>query len=425
MVGHVSCGLKMHQSLKVWPWLAVTLLVLWPPNLDAWTNGRLLIWMDSGLAQGLRPIAAQFKHDWGIDVTIDTPANTITDFRLSAEAGKGPDIVIWAHDKVGEWADSGLISRVKPSSELVREVYPQAWEAVQHRDAVWGYPLALETVTLIYNKKLIVGRPPTDLSQLVSINRLIQAKHPGVRTILWDYASPYYSWGILASAGGYVFKRQGTDYNLNDVGVATPGAIQGLSSILVLVRDGILPFGPVSGQGVQFMAEGKVAMTISGPWDWPSLTANRIDFGLAPMPGIEGKLGRPFIGVTVAYLNQNSPNQDLARQFLVGYLLTENGLLAMNRLRPIGVPALISLYKKLAKNDLRVRQLKEALDQGEIMPNVPQMGLFFDAVGSAMQIATDGQASAGRALRDAAAQMRGKQPESRPLSLRNADYPFE
>jgi maltose/maltodextrin transport system substrate-binding protein len=205
----------MHRLLKVWPLLAVTLIGLWPLNLKAWTNGQLVIWMDSGLAQGLRPIAAKFKHDWGVKVTIDTPASIINDFQLSAEAGKGPDIVLWAHDKVGEWADSGLISPVKPSSELVHTVYPRAWEAVQHRDLSWGYPLALETVTLIYNKELTVGQPPTDLSQLVSINRLIQAQHPGVRTILWDYASPYYSWGILASAGGYVFKKRGTDYDFS------------------------------------------------------------------------------------------------------------------------------------------------------------------------------------------------------------------
>jgi maltose-binding protein MalE len=66
------------------------------------------------------------------------------------------------------------------------------------------------------------------------------------------------------------------------------------------------------------------------------------------------------------------------------------------------------LYKKLARDDVRLRELKEALAEGEIMPNAPQMGLFFDAVGSAMQMATDGQASAGRALRLAAARMRGK-----------------
>jgi maltose/maltodextrin transport system substrate-binding protein len=45
---------------------------------------------------------------------------------------------------------------------------------------------------------------------------------------------------------------------------------------------------------------------------------------------------------------------------------------------------------------------------GEIMPNIPQMGRFLSAVGTALQIATEGQASAQEALREAAANMREK-----------------
>jgi len=52
-----------------------------------------------------------------------------------------------------------------------------------------------------------------------------------------------------------------------------------------------------------------------------------------------------------------------------------------------------------------LRQLKVAVDLGQVMPNIPQMGRFFNAVGTALQIATDGQASAGEALREAAMNM--------------------
>ncbi len=377
-------------------------------HLCAWTNGQLVIWMDTEQAQGLRPIAKKFADDLGIKVTIETPVNIVDNFPLAAQARQGPDIVIWAHDKVGEWADSGLIAPVKLSSELVRKLYPQAWEAVLHQEAAWGYPIALETITLIYNKRLLVGPLPRDLSELLSTNRLIRTKHPGARTILWDYKSAYYSWGILASSGGYVFKRRHTNYDIRDIGVATAGAIEGLSKIVALVRNGILPIGPVNGEGEELMAQGKLAMTISGPWDWPNLIENGIDFGLAPIPGIEGKLGRPFVGVTLAYLSRSSPNQDLAKEFLEHYLLTDDGLGAINRAKPIGIPALISSYEKLAPNDIRLRQLKMAADLGQIMPNIPQMGRFFTAVGTALQIATDGQASAREALGEAAMNMRGE-----------------
>jgi maltose/maltodextrin transport system substrate-binding protein len=59
----------------------------------------------------------------------------------------------------------------------------------------------------------------------------------------------------------------------------------------------------------------------------------------------------------------------------------------------------------LAPNDIRLRQLKMAVDLGQVMPNIPRMGRFFSAVGTALQIATDGQASAGEALREAAMNM--------------------
>jgi maltose/maltodextrin transport system substrate-binding protein len=117
--------------------------------------------MDGERAQGLRPIVKKFVNNLGIKVRIETPVNIVDNFPLAAQAGQGPDIVIWAHDKLGEWADSGLIAPVELPSESVRKFYPEAWEAVLHQNAAWGYPIALETITLIYNKKLLMGGPPT------------------------------------------------------------------------------------------------------------------------------------------------------------------------------------------------------------------------------------------------------------------------
>ena len=147
-------------------------------------------------------------------------------------------------------------------------------------------------------------------------------------------------------------------------------------------------------------------MMISGPWAWSDLTKSGIDFGVAPIPGVAGHPGRPFIGVSVAYLNRSSPNQDLARDFLERSVLTEEGLTAMDRGKPLGIPALISMEEKMVKNNPLLQQLKVCLDYGEVMPNVPQMGRFFNSLGSALQIATDGQASPEAALREAEATMR-------------------
>ena len=307
-------------------------------QLFAWTDGELLIWMDAERGHALQPLAQKFEKEIGVKITIETPEKLTDGFALAAQVGKGPDVVIWAHDKVGEWADGGLIAPIEVPDEFAHKFFPKAWEAVGHEKRTWGYPIALETVTLIYNKRLLGAPPPTDLSQLVALNQKIKAKHPGVTTILWDYKSAYYSWGILDSAGGYIFGKKGTDYDLNDVGVASPGSIEALSQIIALVNDGILPKSIIYSAVEERMGQGKLAMMISGPWAWANLRQHGIDFGVAPMPGMNGKPGRPFVGVMVAYLNRSSTNQDLAKEFLEHYLLTEAGLKAMNHAKRIGVP---------------------------------------------------------------------------------------
>jgi maltose/maltodextrin transport system substrate-binding protein len=52
------------------------------------------------------------------------------------------------------------------------------------------------------------------------------------------------------------------------------------------------------------IGQGKVAMIISGPWTWSNLIASGIDFGLAPMPGVDRKPARPFVEVSAAYIAQ-------------------------------------------------------------------------------------------------------------------------
>jgi len=375
-------------------------------QLFAWTDGELLIWMDAERGHALQSLAQKFETEIGVETKIETPEKLTDGFPLAAQVGKGPDVVIWAHDKVGEWADGGLIAPIDVKDEFADKFFPKAWEAVGHEKRTWGYPIALETVTLIYNKRLLGAPPPTDLSQLVALNQKIKAKHPEVTTILWDYKSAYYSWGILDSAGGYIFGKKGTDYDLNDIGVASPGPIEALSKIIALVNDGILPKSIIYSAVEERMGQGKLAMMISGPWAWANLRQHGIEFGVAPMPGMNGKPGRPFVGVMVAYLNRSSTNQDLAKEFLEHYLLTEAGLKAMNHVKPIGVPALISLYNRMAKDRPLLRQMKTAVDYGEIMPNIPEMSRFFSVVGAALQISTTGRASAQAALQEAEANMR-------------------
>ena len=372
----------------------------------AWTHGELLVWMDPDRAHALEPVVKNFDDKYGIKTRLQTPQNITDSFPTAAQSGKGPDIVIWAHDKVGEWAGAGLISPLEISSETRAKFLPQAWEALTNKGRIWGFPIGLETVTLIYNKKLLGGAPPKFISDLAALDAKIKQEHPGTSGILWDYKSPYYSWGIFAGAGAYIWGKNDGTYNLTDIGVNNAGAIEALSDILELVKSGVLPKSVSYSAAEDKMSQGKLAMMISGPWAWSNLMKTGIDFDVAPVPGCCDKPARPFVGVSVAYINRASDNQDIAREFVEHYLISEQGLKAMNDAKPIGIPALSSLAQQMEETNPLLKEMRSCIEQGEVMPNIPEMGRFWTAFGSALQVATNGHATAQAALQEAAENMR-------------------
>jgi maltose/maltodextrin transport system substrate-binding protein len=155
----------------------------------------------------------------------------------------------------------------------------------------------------------------------------------------------------------------------------------------------------------QKMNSGGLAAMISGPWAWANLRRNGIDFGLAPIPGVDGNPGRPFVGVLTALINRSTPNSDLAVQFIEKYVATAEGLRTINADVPIGIPALTSACKELAAQDPLLEAAYDNARNGDVMPNIPQMGRFWNPMEAAFQIATNGQASPQAALAEAKKRM--------------------
>src|ERR1700722_15690658 len=164
----------------------------------AWTDGGLLVWIggDKGY-RGLADLGKKFEKDLGVPVKVEAPDGLTDKFQASAQAGKGPDIVFWAHDRLGEWADAGLLKPLEIKNDFKVGFIPMSWDAVTHNKQIWGYPIALEAVSLIYNKKFLTGNPPTQLSELSAFGKELKAKNPKVITIMWDYNTPYFSWPFL------------------------------------------------------------------------------------------------------------------------------------------------------------------------------------------------------------------------------------
>ena len=387
MIRHFFCGVFL---------LASALSAL------AWTNGELLVWIngDKGY-HGLAEVGKKFEKDLGIPVKVEAPEGATDKFQAAAQAGKGPDIMLWAHDRIGEWADAGLLKPVTVSDDFKAGLIPMSWDAVTHNKQIWGYPLALEAVSLIYNKKYVTGNPPSQLSEIRALAKKLKTKSPKVIAILWDYDTPYFTWPFLASGGGYPFKEVAGSYDIKDIGVANDGAVKGLKEVVDLITAGIMPKGASYSIMEQKMNSGELAMMISGPWAWANLRKSGIDFGLAPLPGVAGNPGKPFVGVLTALINRSSPNADLAAQFIEKYICTADGLKTIDADVPIGVPALKSLYDEMAAKNPLIKVTYDNAQNGVVMPNIPEMGKFWSSMASAFQIATNGQASPEAALADA------------------------
>lgn len=364
----------------------------------AFEKDKLVIWSGN---KGMAEIAKRFEADTGIGVVIEVPEPITDKFQQSAATGQGPDIVLWAHDRFGEWGASGLITPVQPSPKVKEGIFDFAWDALTVGGKVWGYPISVEAVGMIYNKDL-VPNPPKTFEEIASI------KLPaGKKAIMWDYNNAYFSMPLLMANGGYVFKKENGSYNPADVGVNNEGAVKGAKMIKKLIDDKVMPVGVDYNVMDTAFNKGELAMMISGPWAWDNLKTLGKKFGVAPIPSIDGQPSKSFIGVVSAGINAASPNKDLAKEFIENYLITDEGLASLNKAVAMGAAADKSYSEVIAK-DPNVAATQEIAANGIAMPSIPETSKFWAAMGPALQNITNGQQSVEQALNDAAARMKAK-----------------
>ena len=374
------------------PWAAE------PPRLLVWING------DKGY-NGLQKVGDAFEKVSGVKVVVQHPEGAPDKFQAAAGAGKGPDIFCWPHDRVGEWAKSGLIVPVQPPRRIRDEIEASAWQAFTWRGKVWGYPLAIEAIGLIYNKAL-VKTPPATWDEVFALDKALAPQ--GAKAILWPYAMSFFSWPLLAGPGGFVFGRNAQgEYDPSVVGVNNAGALAGAQLLDRLVREGLMPRGArYSDMEAQFAA-GKVAMMISGPWAWDNVKKKRIDFGVAAVPALNGKPAKPFVGVLGCMVTAPSAVKDIAREFLENHLLRIDGLKTVSADVPLGTPANKAYFAELA-SDPHIRATMDNARAGEPIPNIPETGRFFPAMDAALEAISQGRQPPREALDGAAARMKVK-----------------
>ena len=396
----------MKNKLVKFTLTAVAGLVMSSAVMAKMTEGKLVIWIngDKGY-NGLAEVGKKFEKETGVSVLVEHPDRLEEKFTQVASTGDGPDIILWAHDRFGGYAQAGLLAELSPSKEFKDKFVDFAWDAENYNGKIIGYPVAIESLSLIYNKDLL-PTPPKSWEEIVELDKKFKAEKKNA--IMWNLAEPYFTWPVVASNGGYVFKFADGKYNTNDIGVNNEGSQKGLQFVVDMVKNKVINADMDYAIAEASFNKGETALTINGPWSWGNIEKSKINYGVAVLPTLNGKPSKAFVGVLSAGINSASPNKDLAVEFIENYLLTDDGLEQVNKDKPLGAVALKSYQDKLAK-DPRIAATMENAKNGEIMPNIPQIVAFWYAEQSAISNAVSGRQTVKQALDDARARIQKQQ----------------
>ncbi|RYE09459.1 MAG: maltose/maltodextrin ABC transporter substrate-binding protein MalE [Hyphomicrobiales bacterium] len=364
-------------------------------------EGELLIWIGTNRDEAaLQTILDKFTADLGIPAKVEVVDPVPDKFQQAAATGDGPDIVMFAHDRFGDWAAGGLIDPVNPGAAVKDGILPTAWDAVTFGGKAWGYPVGVEAVGLVYNKAL-VPTPPATFDEVKALGATLG----NGKTIMWDYNNAYFTMPLLAAGGGYAFEK-GADGNFDatKTGVNNDGSIAGATVLKDLIDSGLMPKGVDYGVMDGAFAKGEVGMILNGPWSWAGYKTAGIDIGVAAIPGVGGNASKSFIGVFAFAVNAASPNKDLAVELLENYILTDDSLAVWNKSGQLGALADISSAEKQAADpDVAATLANAAI--GVPMPSNPEMGKYWSAMGPALSNITSGTQDVKAALDDAAARI--------------------
>jgi maltose/maltodextrin transport system substrate-binding protein len=390
--------MQIKTGARILTLSALTIMIFSACAVANIEEGQLVIWINSDKAyNALAEIGKKFENDIGIKVSVEHPDKLEEKYPQIAATGHGPDIIFWAHDRFGGYAQSGLLAEITPDTAFRDKVYPFTWDAVRYDGKLIAYPIAVEALSLIYNKDL-VPNPPKTWEEIPALDKRLKAK--GKSALMFNLQEPYFVWPLIAAAGGYAFKFENGKYDVKNVGVDNPGMKAGLAFLVDLIKNKHMNADTDYSIAEAAFNKGETAMTINGPWAWSNLDKSKVNYGVTLLPTFQGQPSKPLVGVLSVGINTGSPNKELAKEFLENYLMTDRGLQSVNSDKPLGAVALKSYQEKLA-NDPRIAATMVNAQKGEIMPNIPQISAFWYAVRTAVINAANGRQTVDAALKDA------------------------
>ncbi len=363
-------------------------------------EGGILIWADDARAPLLTEIVGAFEDEFGIPVVVEQPASPREDFVIAAPAGEGPDLIIGAHDWLGQLVANGLVSPVDLAG-LDDQFAPVAIEAFTYEGELYGMPVATENIAFFRNTELVPEAPETWEEVLQICEELGDEV---TQCFPQREADPYHFYPIQTSFGGDVFGRADDgSFNPDDVMIDSEGSLEA-ANFLSEMRDAGL-YLPGSDYDIYhaLFEQGDAAFIITGPWALERLNESGVPYGISAIPaGTEP--GRPFLGAQGFMVNAFGEGQIEAQLFLTEFVATEE---VMQQLADgAGRPSAFLPVLEAQMDDESLAGFAAAGENATPMPAIPEMASVWDAWSNAQTLVVQGSEDATTAFQTAAEQIR-------------------
>ena len=355
------------------------------------TEGALTIWADDLYAPIMKEVSKKFTEDNGIPVNVELIASDLqTQFVTASQAGTGPDLVMGAHDWIGNLVQNGAIDPIPMTDTQKAAFLPKSIEGVTFNSQIYGVPYALENVAL-YRNTTMAPNAPTSIEDMVTTGQALKTAGTATEILVLPVGQngdAYHMFPFYSSAGGSVFgKTAGRRLRPQAAraGHARSGGRDGQDRRAR--RDRRRGAEAVDRQHARCR---RCSPTARRPtWSAARGTCRPCRSPVCRMRSRRSRASRdaapasPFIGVQAMYIASKGKNKAVAQEYATNYFPTPEVAKALFDAQP-RPPALKAVYEEVAASNADIKAFVEAGADGQIMPSITAMAAVFGPWGKAV-----------------------------------------
>jgi arabinogalactan oligomer / maltooligosaccharide transport system substrate-binding protein len=363
--------------------------------LSASNATTIRIWVDKDRLPALSKVA----NDWAATkgVTVEVVQKEQGDIRSqirTVQAETAPDVIMGAHDWIGELSSNGSIVPLTVSRALLKQFPVGAIDAFSYGVAVkrlYGAPLYIENVALITNTKL--AKVPKTWAELEKSALAVKKKTKspvGISVQQGSGGDAYHMYPFFTGLCGYIFGRNSAgNLDPSDIGVANKKFLANAANIDRWNKVGLIRSSVTDGIAKSLFLTGKTAFYVTGPWFLDDIKKSGLKFAVTPFPNNKCTTS-PFTGVGGLMVSKFAAEhgvESLAKDFVANYMMQAGPQTAHYA---VGgrLPANLGAAAKVT--DPYLRGFSKAGAVGNPMPNIPQMASVWSDLGQAWVRSTKG-----------------------------------